>query len=132
MYSILLYENSQQELFNWMSPENLKWALFLGLVPGVIAHQIANFTVKYIDPITLATFWNLEPFVGILIGMFFGVQGMPNSTIWIGGCLSCASVFGVSLIEMKESDSEKEPGLPLGDKELDYLATDSRSTKMKV
>jgi drug/metabolite transporter (DMT)-like permease len=88
-------------IFDAFLPVN-KWkVLYMGLVTGIGGHLLMLASIPHLDSLTVSIFFNLEPLFGMLIGMAYGLQGMPGWLVWIGGTISIASLALVSSTKLK-------------------------------
>jgi drug/metabolite transporter (DMT)-like permease len=73
VYTVAIFPESYAEVGDWTHAENIWYALYIGLIPGIVGHLLANFSVKYLSSITIVTIFNLEAIFGTVIGIMFGV-----------------------------------------------------------
>ncbi len=59
---------------------DLKWFLFLGVVPSILGHNSLNYALKYLSPTAIASVPLGEPIIASLFGLFlFGEEITKNS-----------------------------------------------------
>ena len=51
--------------------KDLRWFLFLGIVPSILGHNSLNYALKYLSPTAIASIPLGEPIVASLLGWFF-------------------------------------------------------------
>ena len=60
--------------------KDLKWFLFLGVVPSILGHNSLNYAIKYLSPTAVASVPLGEPVIASLFGWFlFGEAITKNS-----------------------------------------------------
>jgi drug/metabolite transporter (DMT)-like permease len=72
IFSIIAYPEDWSLIFGWMCKDYAFPTLWLGVVPGVLGNTTYNYTLKYLNPVIVAIFGNLEPVLGTLLGWLFG------------------------------------------------------------
>lgn len=60
--------------------KDLKWFLFLGIIPSILGHNSLNYALKYLSPTSVASVPLGEPIIASLLGWFlFGESITKNS-----------------------------------------------------
>jgi drug/metabolite transporter (DMT)-like permease len=106
IYSVIIFPSSYSAVGDWTKTENVPYVIYLGIVPGIVGHLLANFSTKYLNGITLVTLFNLEAFFGIVIGIIFHVQVVPGPLVWTGGAILICAAIAVGILDIKEQETK--------------------------
>ena len=61
--------------------KDLRWFLFLGIVPSILGHNSLNYALKYLSPTAIASVPLGEPIVASLLGWFFFGEVITNTSL---------------------------------------------------
>jgi drug/metabolite transporter (DMT)-like permease len=94
--------------FDWVSTQHIWVLLYAAIVVGSIVQLVFNSQLKYLSPVLVTVFANLEPAIGSLIGWFFGYQGIPSILTWLGGLICISGSIIVTLCGNDANSVEPE------------------------
>ena len=61
--------------------KDLKWFLFLGVVPSILGHNSLNYALKYLSPTAIASVPLGEPIIASLFGWFLFGEEITKSSL---------------------------------------------------
>ena len=60
--------------------KDLKWFLFLGVVPSILGHNSLNYALKYLSPTAIASVPLGEPLIASLLGWFLFEEAVTSNS----------------------------------------------------
>ncbi|CAG9315775.1 unnamed protein product [Blepharisma stoltei] len=109
-YALALLINNEDpgRFVQWIYTSDWVWALYLGIVPGIIGHGILNTLLKHVSVLIITVFVNFEPVIGTFIGWLAGLQGPPGIFTYIGGVIVVIGNIIVTLAGQNKESVEDE------------------------
>jgi drug/metabolite transporter (DMT)-like permease len=102
LVSIYSFLNSNSLADFYLTPGDLTWLLFLGIVCTAIAFVGSIEVMKEISPFTVTLSFNLEPVYGIFLALFlFGEEEKMSPQFYLGALLILGTIFTNAWIKGK-------------------------------
>ena len=107
---ITLYGTRYNSVFGFLGSGAIGTMLLIVIGPGITGHLGINMVLSHIHPLAVSIVITVEPIIGVLVGILFGVETMPHIYTLLGGPLTLIgcllAVWGTYLREsVNESTS---------------------------
>lgn len=105
-WTLLLSRDLTYGFFGWLTPEYFVLsAVIISFFLGIFGVGSYIFLLDYFSPSVVASLFLLQPFVGQILGVLFGQDGMPGGFAYFGASII---TIGLGLIIKGNTLKDKE------------------------